>query len=233
MDEKEIQVKGAITEVIDILNDMDMWFTTKNDPTFEEASNYYELDEYGFPTSKASEQILSDIQQYIGDGAVEFTDAIDMWITECLQSYKIDYKDNLVTKFKNKPVVDGIDAFINPVQLTEGRKSRLNEENNKSAELISAKFTDSSFDSDSKEGQIIIRTSELFNALSDKGYDVQVTFDNGESQNVVLLGNTGGSVIITIINNTEPLKAYSSGNYEITDEIIETLTDIKNEISAL
>ena len=94
-------------------------------------------------------------------------------------------------------------------------------------------FQADDFDSDSKSGQIVMRTSELFNALSDKGYDVQVAFDNGESTNTILLGQQGGQVIITITDTNQPLRAFSSGNFEITDENIKVLTDIKDQISAI
>ena len=225
------------TDIINLLlqklNEYDIGFTTKLDPTFEEAPHYYELDEYGDLTDKSINEICKQIRSYIGDGAVDIKDAIELWITEASSNYQIAYKDLLVTTFEPKPVVDQIQAYENSVQLTENRAVRLQEENNKSAQLISAQFTDKNFDSESNEGQIVIRTSELFNALSDKGYDVQVTFDNGESQSAIKLGTTGGQVIITITNTNEPLKAYASGNFEITDDMLENLKDIKEEINAL
>ena len=115
----------------------------------------------------------------------------------------------------------------------EDYKRRLKEENNKSANLISDMFKSPDFDADSKQGQIVMRTSELFNALSGKGYDVQVAFDNGESTNSILLGQQGGQVLITINNVDQPLRAFTSGNFEISDENIKILTDIQNEIEAL
>lgn len=113
----------------------------------------------------------------------------------------------------------------------EGYKRRINEENNKSANLISDMFTSSDFDSESKQGQIVMRTSNLFNALSDKGYDVQVAFDNGESTSAILLGEQGGQVVITINNTNQPLRAFTTGNFEINKENLDILTDIENEIN--
>ena len=78
-----------------------------------------------------------------------------------------------------------------------------------------------------------MRTSELFNVLSDKGYDVQVSFDNGESQSSVLLGKQGGKVIITITNNNAPLRAFASGNFELSDDNLDTLKDIQDQISSI
>lgn len=222
-----------INAILQKLYDYDLGFTTKLDPTFEEAPHYYELDEYGDLTDKAQNEICKQVKSYIGDGAANIKDAIELWIAEACNRYQIAYKDLLVTTFEPKPVVNQLDAYENSVQLTENRTKRLQEENNKSAELISAQFTDKNFDSESKEGQIVMRTSELFNALSDKGYDVQVTFDNGESQSAIKLGNTGGQIIITITNTNEPLRAYASGNFEITDDILENLKDIKEEINSL
>ncbi|WP_304393073.1 hypothetical protein [uncultured Clostridium sp.] len=117
--------------------------------------------------------------------------------------------------------------------LQEGKRQRLNEENSKSKDLINSMVTARDFDSDSTQGQIILRTQELFNVLSDRGYDVQVTFDNGESQSVIMLGNQGGSILITITNTNQPLRAFTSGNFEITDDSIQILNDIKEQITAL
>ena len=507
------------------LNDQDIWFTTKKDPTFAEASSYYKLDEFGNLSKEAQKQVAKDINSYIGDGALDIVEAIDMWINDNLNAYKIAYKDNLVTKFKQAPVVDNIDAyevkleskliesnnkqlidiskklfdqnhqllvsskedvvnilnqinddyiknelikwfysklnkdyslkdaafstdsymwgfingdykspesaesynnenlehwveyaqlglnkgqsedeiymdildqtgnsdlandvidsldnleesamnkedknkiiegnmalndlnreqaklldkeledvlyilnkystnvnfkrakvnikisgdlnyddslevdskeaiqqkkvnfenFVNDMKAngykdyggtqdfnihvipfnntsgnafvsltkklkdininirfimfvygktynidmkvkvkntkTESVRTRMQEQNTKSANVISAMFTDPGFDADSKEGQIVIKTSELFNVLSEEGYDVQVFFDNGESQNVILLGDQGGQLNITITDAKQPLRIYSSGNYEITQDNIKILQDVLN-----
>jgi hypothetical protein len=326
------------------LEDQDIWFTTKNDPTYAEAPSYYKLNEYGELTKEAKKQIVKDIKSYIGDGAVDEVDAVDMWVNENLANYKIAFKDTLVTKFKQKPVVDQIDAYevpvenksnnLNEVKLpgmltdmdddlynslqnqtmpnwtdedwdnyyksfynsrieiyqnpeipdniklnnleqdaknynlkdlnfdkehykdsisklsvayadekkrqyefaknfekkTENVKARLKEENDKSANVISAMFTSSDFDADSKDGKIVIKTSDLFNTLSDKGYDVQVAFDNGESQSVILLGDQGGQINVTINNPDQPLRAFASGNFEITQDNLRTMEDVLNLI---
>lgn len=117
--------------------------------------------------------------------------------------------------------------------LSENYQRRLDEVNNKSKNLISSMFTDNSFDSDSKQGQIIMRTSEMFNALSDKGYDVEVTFDNGESTSAIQLGQQGGKIMITITNTDQPLRAFTAGNIEVTDESIKILQDIQTQIEVL
>lgn len=155
----------------------------------------------------------------------------------------IDYEDNvedynecvkLLAKFDDVALQESkkLKSKLNESSDTSKRK-RLNEENQKSADLISNALSSKDFDIDTPAGQIIKRTSELFNALSDKQYDVQVTFDNGESQSAILLGNQGGKVIITITNGNEPLKAFASGNFELTEENFEILNDIKEQISVL
>lgn len=508
-----MEIEEIICTLIAKLKADDMWFTTKQDPTFVEASDYYKLDEYGDLTDKSKEQVAKEIESYIGDGAVAIADALDLWINDAMAECRIAYTSSLVTIFKDKPVVDGIDAFVNPVplaesksieesteykskfddledlidihiktnddklkfynhfndekldsldgdnelkyddwkaelstnnydgayeylidldadldvtmgkvdenievydtlenilnysieaignvpdvleykgntykaynvlmknyqdngrskikyinveddvnspddyfyvvvqltktetgfsgiekvididnytqvdnnnglfeqkeystlqqletdelllelekniatfddlkveleklgyvvskanydrdtiaprkyrlvknnqdcdidlrktkdgkytwkideskQLTESAIRRLNEENNKSANIISQMFQADDFDSDSNQGKIVMRTSELFNALSDKQYDVQVSFDNGESQSAILLGQQGGKVLITITNAEQPLRAFASGNFEITDDNIRTLADIQEQITAL
>lgn len=224
-------------EIIELLTGKlkseDMWFTQKTDPTWEEPARYYKLDEYGDLVESSAKQIVKEINALVGDGAVDITDAIDLWVSDACVDCRVAYKSALVTKFKSKPVVPGIEAYENSVQLAENYKRRLAEENNKSANLISDMFKSPDFDAESEQGKIVMRTSELFNALSDKGYDVQVAFDNGESTNSILLGQQGGQVVITITNTNQPLRAFTSGNFEITDEAINTLNDIQSQISAL
>ena len=378
-------------QIINELFNSDIWFTTKQDPTYMEPSSYYELDEYGYPTEKSLQQMEKDCEDYVGDGAIDFAEAIKMWIEKSLAEGKIAYKDYLVTKFKDKPVVDDIQAYEvktenkelnesefanedllndftqyvanNAVELknglyeievpkelgyepvlntdmlkkaymkvkklfnldngdtsiifenkkvennndsdilkkvkellkssykyfyrnymwhidngalymdkddgevfvkqlepgfnieevkvqksiegqpvedvqykftlkddtsikTENYKTRLKEENTKSLNLISQMFQDDDFDANSNEGKIVVKTSTLFNTLSDKGYDVQVGFDNGDSQSTILLGQQGGSVNITITDATKPLQAFTSGSIELNDGNLKVLQDI-------
>ena len=139
----------------------------------------------------------------------------------------------LLVDFRDKNPYEVEDYEESYKKVNESYKRRLKEENNKSANLISDMFKASDFDAESKQGQIVMRTSELFNALSDKGYDVQVNFDNGESTSAVLLGQQGGQVIITINNTDQPLRAFTSGNFEINNDNMNVLKDIQEQISAL
>ena len=55
MDEKTI-----IQMLLNKMLEEGLWFTTKNDPTYEEASSYYELDQYGDLTDKV--EIISGLK---------------------------------------------------------------------------------------------------------------------------------------------------------------------------
>lgn len=123
--------------------------------------------------------------------------------------------------------------IFNAIKKVENVQRRLNEENNKSLNLISDMFKSKDFDSDSKAGQIVMRTSNLFNVLSDKGYDVQVSFDNGESTNTILLGQQGGSILITITDVNQPLRAFTNGSFEITEDNLKVLEDVSKEIKTI
>ena len=450
-------------QIINELCNSDIWFTTKQDPTYMEPSSYYELDEYGYPTEKSLQQMEKDCEDYVGDGAIDFAEAIKMWIEKSLAEGKIAYKDYLVTKFKDKPVVDDIQAyevktenkelnesefanedllndftqyvannavelknglyeievpkelgyqpvlntdmlkkaymkvkklfnldngdtsiifenketnkkdvvvegnislnnlnreqsrlldkeledvlyilnkyssdvnfkrakvnikisgdlnydnsldsdskeaiqqkkvnfenFVNDMKAngykdyggtqdfnthvipfnntsgnafvsltkklkdininvrfimfvygktynidmkvkvkntkTESVKTRLREENNKSLELIGQMLQQDDFDANSNEGKIVVKTSELFNKLSDKGFDVQVNFDNGDSQSTILLSKQGGSVNITINNANDPLRAYTSGSFEVNNDTLQVLEDVQDVLNEL
>lgn len=198
---------------------------------------------------KKTEDIFDDVSNGIAEyGVYDDTD-----IRNIKDRYKepINAKRNKIRNFQDKrftntPVRDIINKGVTHVSYEkmpneriqayknskkeENVQRRLEEENNKSANIISDMFTSKDFDSESKMGKIVMRTSNLFNALSDKGYDVQVAFDNGESTNVILLGQQGGQVNITIDNDTQPLKAYANGSFEITDDNIKILNDIQEDI---
>ena len=329
MEDKEI-----FNLVISRMTEEGMWFTTKNDPTFNEAPSYYELDEFGDPTDKTVSKIINEVKDKIGDGAIEIEDAIEIWLGDQQANYKIAYTDNLVTEFEPKPVVDQIEAYDKPAEMplteakvdgmltdipdellepsepkpwTEGEwqeyyyrmnktirevyaidgddsdyikkqaerfgidielnkqnlkdiadkiatayadekekkykevnnlteskiiKNRLKEENTKSLNIIGDKLSSPDFDADSEDGQITLRTSQLFNALSDEGMEVQVSFDNGESQSTIAVPQ-GGQINITIRSSEEPLKSFISGQVEIDDDLIKTITSINDIIAGI
>lgn len=119
MDKENINIMEL---VLDTLNKDDLWFTQKTDPTYQEASSYYELDEFGDPTEKTIKKIEKEVNSLIGDGAVDIIDAIELWKNDQIAEFRLDFRDNLVTKFEPKPVVDNIKAYENSVQFPQSKK---------------------------------------------------------------------------------------------------------------
>lgn len=229
---------NIIELAINLLKDNDTWFTTKNDPTIDEPSYYYELDKYGELTNSGKDKVEKDIKSYVGDGAICLDDAVEMWFNDSLCEFRIDYLDNLKTKFEPKPVIDQIEAYEVPLDnkqsiKTEGFKTRLREENSRSREVLDKILNDSSFDSDSNEGKMVLKAQEIFNKLSDLGYDLQVTVDNGDAELDILLSQQGGKAIITINSGNQQIKAFASGNFELTEANIEVLQNIQQQLKNL
>ena len=280
-------MENILDLVIETLRDNDTWFTTKNDPTIQEPSYYYELDKYGELTEEGKNKVIKDVQSYVGDGAICEDDAVEMWFNDNLCEFRLDYTDNLKTKFEPKPVVDQIEAYEVKLQedknnsnhfnfkfkgditifqssrvvaletlqelldkfrksssnilkfeyniddgatKTESYKTRLREENSKSREALDKVLNDETFDAESNRGKMILRAQEVFNKLSDLGYNVEVTIDNGDAELDILLGQQGGKAVITLNSDNQPIKAFASGNFELTESNLEILNDINEQI---
>ena len=280
-------MENILDLVIETLRDNDTWFTTKNDPTIQEPSYYYELDKYGQLTEEGKNKVIKDVQSYVGDGAICEDDAVEMWFNDNLCEFRLDYTDNLKTKFEPKPVVDQIEAYEVKLQedknnsnhfnfkfkgditifqssrvvaletlqelldkfkksssnilkfeyniddgttKTESYKTRLREENSKSREALDKVLNDETFDAESNRGKMILRAQEVFNKLSDLGYNVEVTIDNGDAELDILLGQQGGKAVITLNSDNQPIKAFASGNFELTKSNLEILNDINEQI---
>ena len=280
-------MENILDLAIEALHDTDTWFTTKNDPTIQEPPYYYELDKYGELTEEGKNKVIKDVKSYIGDGAICLDDAIEMWFNDNLYEFRIDYLDNLKTKFEPKPVVDQIEAYEVKLQedknnsnhfnfkfkgditifqssrvaaletlqelldkfrksssnilkfeyniddgatKTESYKTRLREENSKSREALDKVLNDETFDAESNRGKMILRAQEVFNKLSDLGYNVEVTIDNGDAELDILLGQQGGKAVITLNSDNQPIKAFASGNFELTKSNLEILNDINEQI---
>lgn len=280
-------MENILDLVIETLRDNDTWFTTKNDPTIQEPSYYYELDKYGELTEEGKNKVIKDVQSYVGDGAICEDDAVEMWFNDNLCEFRLDYTDNLKTKFEPKPVVNQIEAYEVKLQedknnsnhfnfkfkgditifqssrvvaletlqelldkfrksssnilkfeyniddgatKTESYKTRLREENSKSREALDKVLNDETFDAESNRGKMILRAQEVFNKLSDLGYNVEVTIDNGDAELDILLGQQGGKAVITLNSDNQPIKAFASGNFELTKSNLDILNDINEQI---
>ena len=91
-------------------------------------------------------------------------------------------------------------------------------------------MNDETFDAESNRGKMILRAQEVFNKLSDLGYNVEVTIDNGDAELDILLGQQGGKAVITLNSDNQPIKAFASGNFELTKSNLEILNDINEQI---
>lgn len=145
------------------------------------------------------------------------------------------YVDILEKKLKDSELLECNVNFNNRTKevVNENYQKRLQEVNNKSANLIADAMQADGFDAESDAGKILVRTQQLFTALSDKGLDVDVTLDNGESTSVIQLGTAGGKIVITITNTDKPLQAFISGNVEINDDILKEFQQVKDCIKTV
>ncbi len=145
------------------------------------------------------------------------------------------YVDILEKKLKDSELLECNVNFNKHTKevVNENYQKRLQEVNNKSANLIADAMQADGFDAESDAGKILVRTQQLFTALSDKGLDVDVTLDNGESTSVIQLGTAGGKIVITITNTDKPLQAFIAGNVEINDDIIKEFQQVKDCIKTV
>ncbi len=134
---------------------------------------------------------------------------------------EIEAVGKISENFKKAPKVKS-----NKKSLTEGARERLDERNEQSAGIIEKALQGITDQTSEQESGIINKTSELFNSLSDRGYDVQVSFDNGESTSSISIGQQGANVLITITDAEQPLRAFASGNFEINDDSIKMIKSI-------
>lgn len=111
-------------------------------------------------------------------------------------------------------------------KLEEGVRQRLEERNEQSADIVEKALQSITDQTNEKESGIITKTSELFQQLSDRGYDVQVSFDNGESTSSIAIGQQGANILITITDPEQPLRAFASGNFELNDDSVKMIKNI-------
>lgn len=131
--------------------------------------------------------------------------------------------------YNNNPTVNQFNKSYKKEEkktLTEGVRQRLNERNEQSAGIIEQALNGITDQTSEQEAGIITKTSELFQSLSDRGYDVQVSFDNGESTSSISIGQQGANVLITITDAEQPLRAFASGNFEINDDSLKMIKSI-------
>lgn len=150
-----------------------------------------------------------------------FRDDFASYLAKGYDKYRDEGKKDKSVNFN-----EALDVKSNRKALTEGARERLDERNEQSASVIDKALQGISEDTSDKESGIIIKTSELFKKLSDRGYDVQVSFDNGESTSSIAIGQQGANVLITITDADQPLRAFISGNLEINDDSLKMIKSI-------
>lgn len=88
-----------------------LWFTTKEDKLYANAKDLYKLDQYGELEVKSKERLVSEVEQYLGDGAGFIIEAVDQWIQDNLAEGILGYVDTLTMNFEIKEVVEETNAY--------------------------------------------------------------------------------------------------------------------------
>lgn len=208
-----------INLVLAKLDSEDIWFTSKLDPTIEEASSYYQLDEYGEPTEKTVKKIEKEVLSLIGDGAVDIVDAVELWKNDQLCAFRLDFKDNLVTKYADKPVVDNIEAYENPVQFPQSKKV----ENKK---IIEGILKNIQFEDEVDDWKVY--TADIDTLL---GKDIISTFkdyeddDNNVITNIRIDYNTSDDTYI--VNYVDNNGRFHQIDYKLSDDELAQVNGIK------
>lgn len=246
-----IEDEDILNNLYDLMKENNVWFTNKSDLVSDLGVKQIKLDEYGYPVDKEQSKIIKQIKNYIGDGAEDIQHAIQLWYDDSLQKGIITYIENIVTEYKPKPL-DGTNNTVFEIDVSKMTKEQrklamsepttymisrkglihenrniLKEANEQSSALISDMMQDENFDANSEDGKIVLRTSKLLNNLSKSNFNVQISFDNGESLTKVILTNPSAIITISITNSNDPLKVFTSGNYEITEDILKQLNTIR------
>lgn len=251
---KDRIMKSATPEIINAFNDL-------ND-LLNSGDNVKELDGFYFPEKAITIVELAD-KSYHLNSAMDLTtsnilnmagnnDTFEQAIDELFADYDAEsaysWADNFVTvlgkldfDIQEADDYEDLDEGKSNVNFNKCTKEKINEDyqkrlqevNNKSANVITDAMNEPDFDADSNAGKIIIRTQKLFTSLSDKGLDVDVTLDNGESTSTIQLGTAGGKIVITITDDVKPLQAFIAGNVEISDDIINGFQQIADCIKSI
>lgn len=166
-----------------------------------------------------------ELYDFLGAYDNNFKDDFTSYLAKGYDRYRDEGKKDKSVNFN-----ESLNTESNGKSLTEGARRRLNERNEQSASIIDKALQGISEDTSDKESGIIIKTSELFKKLSDRGYDVQVSFDNGESTSSIAIGQQGANVLITITDADQPLRAFISGNLEVNDDSLKMIKSIMEVI---
>lgn len=215
--------EGLATDIPDALKQMDapkpwtdeMWRKYHD----ECLNNYKEILKYDKEEERGSDFLLAKAKSFGIETPEGITDDV-------LEDIAVAYANEKEKRYNSVNFSEALEVKNEKKPLTEGARQRLDERNEQSADIIEKALQGITAETSEQESGIINKTSELFQQLSDRGYDVQVSFDNGESTSSIAIGQQGANVLITITDAEQPLRAFASGNFEINDDSLKMIKSI-------
>ena len=91
-------------------------------------------------------------------------------------------------------------------------------------EVVEQEINDPNFNPESPEGQVLLRTQQLYTQLSQARIDSDVTYDNGEGQVTITL-NDGGQIIIPITDNNTKLEMVGT-NIILDQDLVQLINQL-------
>ena len=227
------------------LKELQLWFTTDLDNSNNISIKHFDLDEYGDLTEKQAKQIEKEILNYVGDGAANEDEAIDVFIIDATNNDLINYTWALRKTFEEKPLIPGLEAtevniYKHEPKLTDEEmisvltesledETKIADTEQEDVEIVEEEPTVKEKEEiKSVEDKITERTQSLYNKLVDAGYTVDISTDNGNSEVAVELEN--GQVLVNINDPDTKLVPVTSGSIVLNDKNEEKLKDIKKII---
>nr|DAK38395.1 MAG TPA: hypothetical protein [Caudoviricetes sp.] len=91
-------------------------------------------------------------------------------------------------------------------------------------EVVEQEINDPNFNPESSEGQVLLRTQQLYTQLMQARIDSDVTYDNGEGQVTITL-NDGGQIIIPITDNNTKLEMVGN-NLVLNQDLVQLVNQL-------
>ena len=96
---------------LDRLNQEGLWFATKDDKMYANATNLFKLDKFGNLDEKSLKRLVEEITDNIGEGADSIIGAVDLWLEDNLALGTIGYVDTLAMNFEIPEVTEEVTAY--------------------------------------------------------------------------------------------------------------------------
>lgn len=229
---------NIIEKLYEKLKSNEQWFTTDLDPVWGGNRDRFELDQYGELTEKETKKVIKEIENYIGDGAGNLDEAIELFIENAYADELIGCTCSLHKHFEEKPIVPGLEAtevIINkPNSASEGVLNELTESVEEKEVDVKEEIVEEEPDKEEKkeiksvEQRITDRTQDVYNKLVDAGYTVDISTDNGNSELAVEIEN--GQILVNINDPDAKLVPVTSGSIVLNDKNEEQINNIKKII---